>query len=134
MHIQGGLLLSGLVIQCHASSWLTDKLFYIVFHVHLFYQCAANDCDHQSHDNIHHSNPGAKMLISSTRLPRSTIGEEIRKEKVTPRGSPALVNPINNGIEEQEQNGVTVPSSAEMIFAQIPLKRPRIRLLRSGGK
>ena len=61
-----------------------------------------------------------KMLMSSTRLPRSTIGEEIRKEKVTPSGSPALVNPINSGMEEQEQKGVTVPKSAETIFAQIP--------------
>ena len=44
----------------------------------------------------------------------------LRKEKVTPKGSPALVKPINSGIEEQEQNGVTVPSRAAMIFAQIP--------------
>ena len=61
-----------------------------------------------------------KMLISKTRLPRSTIGEEIKKENVTPSGKPALVNPINNGIEEHEQNGVTVPSRAAMIFAHIP--------------
>ena len=43
------------------------------------------------------------MLISRMRLPRSTIGEEIRNEKVTPRGSPALVKPINSGMDEQEQ-------------------------------
>ena len=48
------------------------------------------------------------------------MGEEIRKEKVTPRGSPALVKPINSGMEEQEQNGVTVPNRAEMIFAPTP--------------
>ena len=47
-----------------------------------------------------------KMLIRSTSDPRSTIGEEIKNEKVTPNGSPALVNPINNGMDEQEQNGV----------------------------
>ena len=46
------------------------------------------------------------MLMSSTRLPRSTIGEEIRNENVTPSGRPALVKPMNSGIEEQEQNGV----------------------------
>mgnify|MGYP006922466648 CR=1 FL=1 len=46
-----------------------------------------------------------KMLIRSTRLPRSTIGEEIKKEKVTPKGKPALVKPINSGMDEQEQNG-----------------------------
>ena len=39
-------------------------------------------------------------------LPKSTIGEEIKKEKVTPNGNPALVKPINNGIEEHEQNGL----------------------------
>ena len=48
------------------------------------------------------------------------IGDEIRNEKVTPSGSPALVNPINSGMDEQEQNGVTVPSRAAMQFAQIP--------------
>ena len=50
----------------------------------------------------------------------------MRKEKVTPKGSPALVNPINNGIDEQEQNGVTVPRRAAMIFAPIPLNLPNI--------
>ena len=35
-------------------------------------------------------------------------------------GKPALVNPINSGIEEHEQNGVTVPSRAAMIFAHMP--------------
>ena len=48
------------------------------------------------------------------------MGEEIRKENVTPSGSPALVNPMNSGMDEQEQNGVTVPSSAAMQLAQIP--------------
>ena len=60
------------------------------------------------------------ILISKPNEPRSTIGEEIKKEKVTPKGRPALVNPINNGIEEQEQNGVTVPSRAEIMFAPRP--------------
>jgi len=75
-----------------------------------------------------------KILISITKLARSTIGDDIRNEKVTPIGNPALVNPINRGIEEQEQNGVTVPKRAAMIFAQIPLNLDRIFLLRSGGK
>ena len=60
------------------------------------------------------------MSFSRTSEPRSTIGEEIRKEKVTPSGRPALVKPINRGMEEQEQKGVTVPRSAEIIFAPIP--------------
>ena len=74
------------------------------------------------------------MLISRTRLPRSTIGEEIRNEKVTPSGKPALVKPIKMGIDEQEQNGVTVPRSAPTIFAPMPWNRPMIFRLRSGGK
>ena len=53
---------------------------------------------------------------------------------MTPNGKPALVNPINSGIDEHEQKGVTVPNKAEMIFAFIPRNRPRIFLLLSGGK
>ena len=60
------------------------------------------------------------MLISSTRLPKSTMGDEIRKENVTPRGKPALVKPINSGMDEQEQKGVTVPRSAAAQLAPIP--------------
>ena len=62
------------------------------------------------------------------------MGEEMRNENVTPRGSPARVNAMNSGMELQAQNGVTVPSSAPMTLPEIPLKRPRMRLLRSGGK
>ena len=58
----------------------------------------------------------------------------MRNENVTPKGSPALVNPINNGIDEQEQNGVTVPRRAAMIFAHIPFNLPNIFLVLSGGK
>lgn len=57
-----------------------------------------------------------------------------QKGKGTPNGSPALVNPINKGIDEQEQNGVTVPSKAAMQCAEIPLNLPMIFLLLSGGK
>jgi hypothetical protein len=60
------------------------------------------------------------MLVKSTRLPRSTIGEEIKKENVTPKGSPALINPRNIGIDEHEQKGVTVPNNAAAQFAQTP--------------
>ena len=41
---------------------------------------------------------------------------------------------INKGIEEQEQNGVTVPSKAANIFAVTPLNLPKIFLVLSGGK
>lgn len=66
------------------------------------------------------------MLINRTKLPKSTIGEEIKNENVTPNGSPALVKPINNGMDEHEQNGVTVPSNAEIQLALTPLKRTNI--------
>lgn len=58
----------------------------------------------------------------------------MRNENVTPKGSPALVNPMNNGIDEQEQNGVTVPRRAAIMFAHIPLNPPNIFLVLSGGK
>ena len=73
-------------------------------------------------------------LVKSTKEPKSTKGEEIKNEKVTPTGSPALENPIKSGIDEHEQNGVTVPKSAAKIFAVIPWKRPRIFFVLSGGK
>lgn len=39
-----------------------------------------------------------------------------------PTGNPALVKPIKIGTLEQEQNGVTVPSSAAIIFPVKPSK------------
>jgi len=65
---------------------------------------------------------------------RSTRGEDIRNENVTPIGNPALVKPMNRGMDEQEQNGVIVPSKAPNIFPPIPLIFPRIFLDLSGGK
>lgn len=65
---------------------------------------------------------------------KSTRGEEIKKEKVVPIGSPALVNPIKSGIEEQEQKGVTVPSKAANVFDVTPVYFPKIFLVLSGGK
>ena len=60
--------------------------------------------------------------------------QDIKKENVTPSGKPALVNPINKGMEEHEQNGVTVPKRAAIIFAPIPRNLPNIFLVLSGGK
>jgi hypothetical protein len=37
------------------------------------------------------------------------MGEEMRKEKVTPRGTPPSIKPMNKGTAEQEQKGVTTP-------------------------
>ena len=74
------------------------------------------------------------MLANKIIEARSTKGEEMRNENVTPIGKPALVKPINKGIDEHEQNGVMVPSRAPTIFALTPLNLPRILRLRSGGK
>src|SRR5665647_1482373 len=65
---------------------------------------------------------------------KSTSGEDIRKEKVIPRGSPAELNPINIGILEQLQKGVIVPSKAPSIFPLMPLMFPRSFFVLSGGK
>ena len=51
-----------------------------------------------------------------------------------PRGRPALVNPINIGMEEQEQNGVTVPSNAEIVAPVTPLNLVNIFFVFYGGK
>ena len=75
-----------------------------------------------------------KILASSNTDARSTKGEDIKNEKVVPIGNPALVNPMNSGIDEQEQNGVTVPSKALRILAVTPLYLPSIFLVLSGGK
>jgi hypothetical protein len=74
------------------------------------------------------------MLAKRSTDARSTNGEDIRNEKVTPIGSPALVKPMNKGMDEQEQKGVIVPRSAASKFAVTPLNRPMIFLVLSGGK
>ena len=61
-----------------------------------------------------------KILASKITDARSTRGDDIRNEKVTPTGSPALVKPMNIGIEEHEQNGVIVPNKAPIILAPVP--------------
>lgn len=40
------------------------------------------------------------------------IGEVNKKETTPEKGAPLLIKPINTGIVEQEQNGVTEPKSA----------------------
>ncbi len=75
-----------------------------------------------------------KILASNRTDAKSTRGEDIKNENVTPKGKPALVKPINSGIDEQEQNGVTVPSKAPNILPEIPLNLPNIFLVLSGGK
>jgi hypothetical protein len=74
------------------------------------------------------------MLASNITEAKSTKGDEIRNENVTPIGNPAFVKPMNIGIELHEQNGVTVPRSAPMMFAHIPLNLPKILRVLSGEK
>ena len=56
-----------------------------------------------------------QLKIEASRITeaRSTSGDEIRKEKVIASGSPAAVKPMNSGMDEQEQNGVTVHWAAD---------------------
>ncbi len=70
-----------------------------------------------------------KKDISKSKDAISTIGEDIKKENVTPIGNPAEVKPINIGILEQLQKGVTVPNNAPNIFPFIPLNPPSIFLV-----
>ena len=75
-----------------------------------------------------------KIDINIISEAKSTMGEDIKKEKVTPNGKPALVNPINKGMLEQEQKGVTVPSNADIMFAEIPWNFVSILFDLSAGK
>src|SRR3989339_117499 len=47
------------------------------------------------------------IITNATSL---TSGDVIKNENATPAGTPALMNPMKIGIEEQEQNGVTAPN------------------------
>ena len=73
-------------------------------------------------------------LERSIKEAKSTRGDDIKKENVIAIGIPAEVKPINKGIDEHEQNGVTVPNNAANIFADIPLNRLKIFFVHSGGK
>jgi len=65
---------------------------------------------------------------------KSTNGDDIKNENVTPNGSPAEVKPINIGMLEQLQKGVMVPNNAPKMFPLIPFIPPSIFLVLSGGK
>jgi hypothetical protein len=74
------------------------------------------------------------MFLGKTTEAKSTKGEEIKNENVTPIGNPAFVKPINIGIDEQEQKGVIVPNRAPTVFAPIPLNLLKIFLVLSTVK
>ena len=75
-----------------------------------------------------------KSPQSSTIATSFTIGDEIRKEKVTPRGTPPSTNPIKRGTAEHEQKGVTTPSKAASMFPINSFLWESIPLVLSGGK
>ena len=63
-----------------------------------------------------------------------TIGELMRKAKVTPSGMPASTKPMKSGTAEQEQNGVTMPNEAAAAEpATVPRPASADRTF-SGGK
>jgi len=64
----------------------------------------------------------------------STRGEHIKNEKATPIGTPALLSPTNNGIDEQEQKGDIIPNIAPTILPLTPLYLESIFFVLSGGK
>src|SRR5487761_2642786 len=57
-----------------------------------------------------------KSPKSNTSATSLIIGAAMRKENVTPNGTPVVTKPINNGTAEQEQNGVTTPSKDASTF------------------
>jgi hypothetical protein len=62
------------------------------------------------------------------------MGDEIRKENVTPNGTPASTNPRNKGIAEHEQKGVTIPSVAAITLPVNVFFPSRALRVRSGVK
>ena len=62
------------------------------------------------------------------------IGEDTRKEKVVPNGTPAWIKPKNRGIAEQVQKGVIIPNSeAVTLPVYLPLW-DKMALIFSGGR
>ena len=78
---------------------------------------------------FHPNNPNSKTSATSF-----TMGAEMRKEKVTPKGTPVVTNPINRGTAEQEQKGVTIPSKAARTLPTDSLRPAKTRRVLSGVK
>jgi hypothetical protein len=78
-----------------------------------------------SQPNINQSIPSATSF---------TIGEDIRKENVTPSGTPASTKPINIGTAEQLQKGVRIPSNAAIMLPINVRLCPSTSFDFSGGK
>ena len=69
-----------------------------------------------------------------TKATSLTSGEVIKKENATPIGIFASKKPINKGIEEQEQKGVTAPNNAAAILPSPHRNLPTFSLNLLGSK
>ncbi len=74
----------------------------------------------------------ANILIRAVlgRHVRQLIGAEIKKENVTPSGTPVVTKPMKSGTAEHEQKGVTTPSRAAITLpadSRLPAKIARVR-------
>ena len=70
------------------------------------------------------------MPNSITTATSLTSGEAIRKDRVTPSGTPAETKPMNAGTAEHEQNGVATPSVAASTLptpSRLPPRSARVR-------
>ena len=76
----------------------------------------------------------AMMLLTSNCLAGDEMRELTKKEKVTPKGTPASIKPKNKGTALHEQNGVTMPKSAANILPMYFFSWLRIALVLSGEK
>jgi hypothetical protein len=59
-----------------------------------------------------------------------TIGAAIRKDSVTPSGTPAVTKPMKSGTAEQEQKGVATPRAAARKLptdSRLPASTCRVR-------
>lgn len=80
----------------------------------------ADDGNNQAKRHIRKGNLRSENTQQQQQAAQINHGRRNDEEKVTPTGSPALVKPINSGKEEQEQNGVIVPSSEAAKLAPKP--------------
>jgi hypothetical protein len=70
-------------------------------------------------------------MISATSF---MVGDETRKDMVTPKGTPDCSMPMKSGIAEHVQNGVNIPKQAASILPVNSCLWLNIALILSGGK
>ena len=75
-----------------------NKIFDIFIHLCFTDYDASDDAQNNSRDDIGDSNRSIKDTCKQDDRGKSTNGEEIKKEKVTPMGRPAFVNPMKKAL------------------------------------